>query len=110
MVQMVKALYGHPDAGTFWENHCHKALVRSGFESIDRSSWPSCYINPKLNLYLSVYVDDFKMSGDPANLVKGWQLIRDEDVGNLILEDPKLSNLYMGCAHEHSEEIGRAHV
>ena len=50
IVQMVKALYGHPDAGTYWEQHLHKALLRSGFEAIDKSSWPSCYIHPKLDL------------------------------------------------------------
>ena len=50
-----------------------------------------------------MYVDDFKMSGTPGNLAKGWDKIRDENIGNIKLEDPKQSNLYMGCAHEHSQ-------
>ena len=25
--RLLKALYGHPDAGTYWEEHCHKHII-----------------------------------------------------------------------------------
>ena len=57
-VRMVKALYGHPDAGTFWEEHCHKGVTAVGFEPVG-AAWPSVYVHKELNLLLVVYVDDF---------------------------------------------------
>jgi hypothetical protein len=44
------ALYGHPDAGGYWEKHCHEHLVSVGFEPIP--DWRSCYMHPKLKLFL----------------------------------------------------------
>ena len=32
-----KALYGHPDAGGFWERHCDQQLKECGFEIIEES-------------------------------------------------------------------------
>ncbi len=29
-----RAFYGHPDSGTFWEQHCHDAAVREGFRPV----------------------------------------------------------------------------
>ncbi len=58
---MLKALYGHPDAGTYWEQTCDAHVKAVGFVPI-RLEWPSCYYNPKLSLMLSIYVDDFKMA------------------------------------------------
>ena len=68
VVRLLKALYGHPDSGTFWEKHCDKALRQCGFEPI--VNWSSCYYQKKLKLLLSVYVDDFKMSGPKSNLAQ----------------------------------------
>ena len=28
VIQLLRALYGHPDAGTFWEQHCDEVLVK----------------------------------------------------------------------------------
>ena len=61
---MILALYGHPDAGTFWEKHCEARLIEVGFIRV-----------PKYKLFLVVYVDDFKMGGPSANLSIGWDLI-----------------------------------
>ena len=35
-----KALYGHPDAGTFWEDRCEAHLKTEGFRAVG-SDWPS---------------------------------------------------------------------
>ena len=72
---MRKALYGHPDAGTFWEQHCDESVRAVGFEPIGEE-WPSVYIHEKLQLVLVVYVDDFKMAGPQKNLAQGWSMLR----------------------------------
>ncbi len=61
VVRLYKALYGHPDSGTMWEKHCHKRTLKVGFQPIPQ--WPSCYFHRELKLMLTVYVDDFKLSG-----------------------------------------------
>ncbi|MFM7987907.1 MAG: hypothetical protein ACKPKO_52200, partial [Candidatus Fonsibacter sp.] len=70
-----KALYGHPDAGTYWEHKCDAHVQSVGFAPIG-PAWPSCYYNAKLSLMLSVYVDDFKMSGPKSNILAGWKALR----------------------------------
>ena len=56
-----KAFYGHPDAGTYWEQkwctNCHSV----GFEPI--ADWPPCYFPAGWDMMLVVYVDEFKLSG-----------------------------------------------
>ena len=91
-VRMVKALYGHPDAGTFWEEHCHKGVTAVGFEPVG-AAWPSVYVHKELNLLLVVYVDDFKMAGPKQNLAKGWTLLRK----NLSIEPETGLGLYLRC-------------
>jgi len=41
VVPLRKALYGHPDSGTFWEQHCDNHVRSVGFEPLG-SEWPSC--------------------------------------------------------------------
>ena len=52
VVRLRKALYGHPDSGGFWEEHCNKRLSEAGFKPIE--AWPSCFWHEKLKLMLSV--------------------------------------------------------
>ena len=68
------SLYGHPDAGGYWEAHCKQKLIAGGFQLIP--DWPSMYWHKTFKLLLMVYVDDFKMSGPKDNLKKGWGIIR----------------------------------
>ena len=68
MVRLVKALYGHPGAG-------------------------SVYTRPELQLVLVVYVDDLKMAGPKNNLKKGWELLREK----LTIEPETGLDLYLGC-------------
>ena len=39
--RLKKALYGHPDAGTYWEQHAEKHLRSVGFAPIQ--DWRSCF-------------------------------------------------------------------
>ncbi len=97
VVILEKALYGHPDAGTLWEKHCDQRLRQCGFKPIE--SWPSCYYHARLDLTLSVYVDDFKLAGPAGNLSEGWDLIRK----HIHMEDPTDLKLYLGCQHVESK-------
>ena len=92
------ALYGHPDSGTLWEEHCDAHVKKVGFEALGLS-WPSCYFHKKLNLLLVIYVDDFKMYGPKSTIKQGWSLLRqglgiekEETVGSQGVH-------YLGCKH-----------
>ena len=75
VVRLLRALYGHPDAGTMWEKHCDTAVKKLGFVPIG-PNWPSMYFYGKLKLLLVVYVDDLKLAGPSGNLPKGWEMLR----------------------------------
>ena len=59
--RLKKALYGHPDSGTYWEMHCDKSLAKVGFEKVE--GWECLYIHKQYKQILSIYVDDFFMAG-----------------------------------------------
>jgi len=90
---LILALYGHPDAGGYWEKHCERHLLSVGFTQIEE--WRSCYYHKKLKLFLTVYVDDFKMSGPRENVKAGWKLIRQ----GVKTEEPTPAGKYLGCDH-----------
>ena len=60
-------------AGVYWERHCHARLKEAGFEKIP--GWECTFFHRKLQLFLSVYVDDFKLAGKKENLSAGWKAI-----------------------------------
>ena len=74
-MRLVKALYGHPDAGTMWEQHCDKHVREVGFMPVG-DEWPSMYFEKELKLLLVIYVDDLKLAGPAQNLTKGWEMLR----------------------------------
>ena len=88
-----KALYGHPDAGGYWEEHCEKHLRKCGFAAVP--DWCSVYWNDKLKVLLAVYVDDFKMAGPTAKVEEAWRLIRDA----IKTDEPADAGKYLGCDH-----------
>ena len=94
---LVLALYGHPDAGTCWEQHCDKMLKQVGFEPI--VNWSGCYRHETLRAVLSVYVDDFKLACHHADEKKAWALIRK----HVSLEEPTPMKQYLGCGHRINE-------
>ncbi len=96
-----KALYGHPDAGGYWERHCETQLVKVGFTPI--KDWRSCYWHKDLKCFLVVYVDDFKMAGPADNVSKAWALIRK----NIKTDKPTDPSQYLGCDHKITRELLR---
>ena len=69
VVRLWRSLYGHPDAGAYWEQHCTAMVKQEGFEPI--ANWPSCFFHPQKRLFLCVYVDDFSLAGPIENLAWG---------------------------------------
>jgi hypothetical protein len=95
VVPLLKALYGHPDSGTFWEDHCNAAVRREGFVPVG-TTWPSCFYHPSLKLFLVIYVDDFKLAGPERNMKMGWLMLR----AGLSIEAEEPAGMYLGCSHE----------
>jgi hypothetical protein len=82
--KLEKALYGHPNSGRFWLDHCDREVARAGFTPVSEC-WPCVYFEFKENLLLIVYVDDMKISGPTPAMAKAWERLGE----NLTLEPPK---------------------
>ena len=89
---LIFALYGHVDSPTSWEVHCDAELAAAGFDRIG-AEWPSMYFHATLKLLLTVYMDDFKMSGPVQHMDAGRKLIGER----IEIELPAPLGLYFGC-------------
>ena len=101
VVPLLLALYGHPDSPTYWEQYADECVQALGFAPVG-PEWPSLYFHEGLRLMLSIYVDDFKLSGPVENLQKGWDLIRSK----ITIEDPTPVGLYLGCQQDIHYVVG----
>ena len=46
---LILALYGHPQSGAFWEQHCEEKVESAGFIKLCEE-WPSCFFHQRLRL------------------------------------------------------------
>ena len=77
VVPLHRALYGHPDAGGFWEQHCEDKVAEAGFKPVGGCyEWRSCFWNSTTRMLLSIYVDDFKLAGPEDNMAQTWADLR----------------------------------
>ena len=86
-------LYGHPLVGLLWERHLEDALFKVKWRKLP--GWECLYIHHDQQLFLSVYVDDFKMVGKKENLLKMWETMR--KYVDLEPETELSDNVYLGC-------------
>ena len=86
-------LYGHPLAGLHWEKHCRQALTTCGFQPV--TGWECLYKHTEAKLFLSVYVDDFKMAGRKESLAPMWAKLGKHL--DLAPPTPFDENVYLGC-------------
>ena len=88
-------LYGHPLAGLLWELFQEDILLKCGFEKV--KSWECLYFHRSKQIFLSAYVDDYKMAGKKENIAPMWATLR---ANGLELEESVSlkSNVYLGCA------------
>ena len=101
VVRLLRNLYGQPLAGLYWEMHCHDAITKCGFQRVH--GWECLYKHSVQKLFLSVYVDDFKMAGRPEALKVGWQMTRKKIT--LDSASPHPCGKFLGCEHEVSEDF-----
>ena len=98
---LVLSLYGHPDAGGYWERHCDQVLQDKGWTPIP--GWRSCYWHSECTTLLMVYVDDFKMAGPKAHKKRLWSEIRGDpdrpEDGGIYMGKSALQNRFLGCEH-----------
>ena len=82
---LVKALYGHPESGSHWEAHLTAIVKSMGGEVIPEH--PISFFFPKTGLLLTVYVDDFLLSGPSEAHDPFWtelsKQVEVEDIGGL---------------------------
>ena len=71
---LVRSLYGHPLASASWQNYLARILSEE-FQGHEMDQLPSCYFFPKLQLALSLYVDDLTLSGPVANHTTFWNAL-----------------------------------
>merc|ERR1711907_464782 len=88
VVRLSKALYGHPKAGYFWERHCTQYLKKAKFEPVSEIN--SLFYRDDLKLLLTVYVDDFILTGPTENLAQGWEDIKQAGIILGRVEEPGL--------------------
>ncbi len=93
VVEMILSLYGHPDAGGYWELHCEEQVTAAGFEKIGTDAWRGVFRHPKYLALLIVYVDDFKLASRREHTQLIWkELKKGIDMGEL--EPP---DRFLGC-------------
>ena len=62
VVLLLKSLYGHPEAGSHWQEHLEEQLLKMDGKKVPE--FPSTFTFPNYGgLALVVYVDDFVLSG-----------------------------------------------
>ena len=93
---MVLLLYGHPEAGAHWEAHLDGILQFPEF--------PSSYFFPDTRLLLTVYVDDFTLSGPTGCYDAFWKLLREK----IELEPETGLDRILGRHHEEFDVNGKS--
>ena len=86
VVQLRRSLYGHPEAGSHWQEHLEAALVSMGGQKIPE--FPSTFVFPDFGgLALVVYVDDFVLAGREEWHQSFWDAlskkVQIDDIGDL---------------------------
>ena len=99
VVPLERNLHGHPLAGLLWERQFEKILLKHGWEKI--SNWECLFVHHQKRLFLSVYVDEIKLTGKKQNLDPMCKLLNKEvDLG-----EPTSfpDHVYLGCTQRQRE-------
>ena len=96
MCLLVKALYGHPESGGDWENHLTEAVKACGGKAVENH--PSTFWFEAEKCLLTVYVDDFLLSGPTGNHEVIWNKLR-YGTHPIACEDPEPLSHFLGRNH-----------
>jgi len=114
VVPLLLSLYGHPQAGAYWEQHCDEHLRNIGWETIDENdAWRSCYYHPKTKAVLILYVDDFKISAPSEHHDQLWADIQENFVHpvtgkktmGIEIDEITAPEKFLGCLHTVGENV-----
>lgn len=95
---MLRARYGHLDTGTFGAQFCDECIVNKiGVEPV--GTGPSCYAHPQWQLLLTVYVDEFKVSGPKKYMDLAWKALNK----HIEMEAPTGASLYIVCKRKFTD-------
>ena len=95
VVRLEKSLYGHPESGAHWQNHLED-ILKSKMNAEVMTGHQSTYFFPTSKLLLTVYVDDFLVSGPEDAHDSFWQ----ELSKHVKLEDISGLGRFLGRYHE----------
>ena len=99
VVPLERNLNGHPLAGLLWERQFEKILLKHGWDKIP--NWECLFVHREKALFLSVYVDDIKLTGKKQNLDPMWKLLNKAvDLGE---PTSFLDHVYLGCTQRQCE-------
>ena len=87
-------LYGHPLAGILWDKYQESVLLKLDFEIVP--SWECSYLHHTQRLFLSGYVDDYKMAGKKETIPQMWEPLK--QCVDLDPPGPIHRNVYFGCS------------
>ncbi|CAE7293066.1 GIP [Symbiodinium sp. CCMP2592] len=73
VVLLLRALYGHPEAGGLWEKHLKEVLRNMGGQELPE--YPGNFRFPETKLLLSTYVDDLTLSGPQEEHQPFWDAL-----------------------------------
>ena len=95
--RLVKALYGHPEAGAHWERHLEKIVCEMGGARVP--SHPSLFFFKGTRMLLTIYVDDLLLAGPEGEHAKFW-----EKLGKRVnIDPPEDLDRYLGRYHTFQE-------
>ena len=89
--------YGHPDAGTYWEQSWEKSVSECGFQPVD--GWRSAFWHPGERALLVVYVDDFNLAAPKGELAGIWKGLR----SRILMDEPGPAGRFLGCYRKEFE-------
>ena len=101
VVLLVKALYGHPDAGGLWEQHLKKIIRNLGGQEVPE--YPGNFFFPDTKLLLSTYVDDLTLAGPTDQHEAFWAKL----TSVVDIEPPEPIYRILGRNHLYSYAIAQ---
>ena len=80
VVPLERNLYGHPLTGLLWERQFEKDLLGHDWGKV--SNFEYLFVHQEKGLFLSVYVNDIKLTGKKQNINPMWKVLNKEvDLG-----------------------------
>ena len=95
VVELLRALYGHPLAGDIWHDNSALVLKNEKFKKVE--GWPSVFVRTEgtESTVIVLYVDDLLMFGGKT-LRDTIAKIREV----IVMEEPAGMTRYLGCGHD----------